>query len=406
MRNVFSVSLFLGVLAAACGTTGESGTQGWGLQSVAHKSTTINVCWENRSESDVLLKKFRFEFENHARSQFGRTKLSLVGWQDCSRPSGKDEIRITWWDQGETDLNQFGRSKVGALNVIYTNELHKLPQIINSSFKAAPTLALNGHAFSVISQKAGLTEAKGVFKNTFLHELGHAIGMLHEHAHPANNNFCTPTSENFKSHLAIWGQFDSQSIAKSAVGTSVFDSRSIMNYCHLEAVMGNVVGLSDGDIATVNALYSPSFSKPSVAQVMTKPAPQPSVAQPMPKPSIAQPSIAQPSVALPSIAQPSVALPSIAQPSVAQPMPKPSSPSSSPKFVSSVPMGACQSVFKVDDFLPQLVTLDGNPAFVCEDIMNLGYAPVLICTNSFNVGSCVPTKFEFVRGNFVTNRFL
>jgi hypothetical protein len=378
MRIVFSVSVFLGLMTAACGTTSESGTLGWGLKSVAHNSTTINVCWENRSQSDVLFKQFRFEFANHARSQFGRTNLSLVGWSDCGNQNGRNDIRITWWDKGEAELSNLGRSKLGKDISVYPNDLFTLPQIVFSEVKAAPTLALNGFTFSEFSRTSGLGTAKGVFKNTFLHELGHAVGMLHEHAHPGNNNFCTPNGESFKSHVQIWSRFDAESISKSAVGTRGFDARSIMNYCFLDAAEGNVVGLSDGDIATINAIYSPSLAQPVVRP--------PSVARPEVNPAVQQPVVDQP--APKSILQ---------QPAIANP---------APKFVMSAPMGACQSVFKVDDFLPQLVTLEGIPAFVCEDIMNLGYAPVLACTSSFDVKSCVPTKYEYIRGNFVLNRYL
>jgi hypothetical protein len=71
----------------------------------------------------------------------------------------------------------------------------------------------------------------------------------------------------------------------------------------------------------------------------------------------------------------------------------------------SAPFGACQAVFKVNDYLPQPVQLQGTQVFVCEDIMNLGYAPVLACTNSFDVNSCSATQYEYIRGNFVINRY-
>jgi len=262
-------------VVAACGTSAESEIQGWGLRAVAHKSTTINVCWENRSKSDLLLKRYRFEFENHDRSKFGQTKLSLVGWSDCTRPSGKDEIRLTWWDPGEAKLEDKGRSNIGVPIGIsgYTTDLHRLPQIVDSSFRAAPTLALNGHSFSDYSQKIGLNFAKAYFKNVILHELGHAVGMLHEHARPDNHNLCPIENEVFYHHQQLWNQVDSQSIAKSAVGTSRFDFRSIMNYCYLLENDGKVVGLSNGDIGTINALYSPSESNPSSQPKPSAPAP-------------------------------------------------------------------------------------------------------------------------------------
>lgn len=362
------------VLVLACAKTSDSGATGWGLKFVAHSSTTLSVCWENRSKSDLRLKPYRAELSQFVKSEFGRTKLSLVGWGDCANPRGGEEIRITWWDEGEAELGNLGRSKIGKGLSPYPSDLYLLPQIVPSSVKSAPTLALNGHSFSFFEQKKSLSFAKAEFKSTLLHELGHAVGMLHEHAHPGNSGFCTPNNENFRVHVELWKNFDAKAILDSAIGTKSYDPRSIMNYCYLDAMSGTAVGLSQGDVGTINALYTGTLTQP-VAQPAIQPSPKPMLQQPAKLPPTGESS-------------------------------EPNIPKPAPGYAKSAPMGACQAVVNVNDFLPQYVDVEGSPGFVCEDIMNLGYSPVIICTSAFDINSCTPTIFEYVNGQFVKSRKL
>lgn len=81
--------------------------------------------------------------------------------------------------------------------------------------------------------------------------MGHAVGMLHEHAQAKTK--CTITPETVTLHEEIWAEAGVKK--NDVVGTS-YDPYSIMNYCYiLQRSSGFAAGFSNKDIQTVNALY-------------------------------------------------------------------------------------------------------------------------------------------------------
>ncbi|NBW83704.1 hypothetical protein EBR21_18320, partial [bacterium] len=304
--------VFLAV-SAGCAKTNDSNVSGWGVKATAFNANSIPVCWENRSYADQELQNTRFELSQHVSSQFSVTALKLVGWNDCGEAATKNEIRITWWDKGEKSTDVLGQSRIGD-GIIYGNELANLPQRIQSQVRARPTLAINSESFKLEVQGKGRAFALAKLKNTLLHEIGHAVGMLHEHAR--GDSTCNVTAETVAGHLQKWKAFDENAIKTSVVGTVNFDEKSIMNYCNLYQNQGVALELSFWDVQTINQLYSsgsastslpsptktaqPTSNGPLFPQTGNQPTPQPQTL-PVPQPQTAP----------------------------------------SPKFVSIAPLGAC-----------------------------------------------------------------
>jgi hypothetical protein len=250
---------FLVLLLTACNTReGESDVNGFGLQKTAFSSNIINVCWENRSQADVELRAARTELMTHISRQFGKTVVKLEGWTDCREPgSAKNEVRFTWWDKGEAPgIMVDGASQIGN-GAIYGTRLKVLAQHIESKVRAAPTLALNSEAWREALTLRGRAVALSDMQSKLLHEFGHAVGLLHEHAR--EDSTCDK-KERVEAHKAYWQKADAglAAVMASIVRTKTFDDVSVMNYCHLDRLMGTgkTAELSAGDVQTINLLYA------------------------------------------------------------------------------------------------------------------------------------------------------
>ncbi len=145
----------------------------------------------------------------------------------------------------------------------------------------------------------GISNATSYFKSVLLHEMGHAIGMLHEHAQTQSK--CSISVETAALHMKVWADAGVNASSANVVGTS-YDPYSIMNYCYiLERNSAIAVSFSNKDIVTVNALY-----------------PKPVAQQDPSRPQIGQPQVGQPQIAPAPIAIPQGTPPQIIPPQVGQ----------------------------------------------------------------------------------------
>lgn len=244
------------------------------MEGTSYGGNALPLCYERRGVSDVELASVTMSLFSHAKSEFSRTNLSLTGLGPCGTKGRSNEIRLTWVDADEfpddgSREHLEGMSQIGN-GFIYWVENFNLPQRVQTSIKAVPNLILNAHLFKLY-QSQRPSAAVSYFKSVFLHELGHAVGLLHEHAQ--DDSTCK-RKETVDKHIKMWN--DAGVITNSRVVGTSYDPYSIMDYCYLDERSSTVaVGFSNKDILTINALYpkNESTGKPSGEQLSE---PQPS----------------------------------------------------------------------------------------------------------------------------------
>ncbi|MEN9809600.1 MAG: Astacin [Pseudomonadota bacterium] len=310
MKTLFPVVLALCTshFVLGCNKQSDSRTSGWGVAGTSYGGNTLNVCYESRGFADRELVNVTGALFAHARDQFARTNLSLQGFGPCGPKSSANEIRLTWWDAEDFPTNDpenirnrlHGMSQIGN-GKIYGIQTFGLPQRIPSTVRAEPTLALNSHIFKTTQSKIGISTAISEFQSTFLHEMGHAVGMLHEHAQAKTT--CSKTQETAAVHFNVWKDTGNANSIR-VVGTS-YDPYSIMNYCYIfERNSAVAVGFSTRDIQTVNALYPKPVAQPTPQKPISSN--QQVGQQQDEQPQVGQPQVGQPQVGQPQVGQPPV----------------------------------------------------------------------------------------------------
>lgn len=240
-----------------CNKSSESSTAGWGVSGTAFGSRTLQVCYENRSVADGELVSFTKSILSHAKTEFSKTNLSLAGLGPCGPKGHGSEVRLSWLDAEDLPNPHYlerleGMSQIGN-GFLYGATQLTLPQRVPSGVRANPTLVLNSYVFKRIQKDKGTSNAESHFKSVFLHEMGHAVGLLHEHAQAKST--CSITKETVALHMDVWKKAGISQSNVEVVGTS-YDPYSVMNYCYLfERGSVVAVGFSNKDIQTINALY-------------------------------------------------------------------------------------------------------------------------------------------------------
>lgn len=192
---------------------GELETRGYIREAQVWTSPFVDVCWENPTGSNA-------SYRQMAQARILETwetvsGIEFMGWGTCT-PSSTG-IRITWEDTDPiAKVDSHG-------NDDWNPDEDIINMSLNHEYVAWPTANCAG------SDKDACVRGHAV------HEFGHAIGIMHEHARPDStcNDFDGPNDE--------------------FIEYGAYDPDSVMNYCN----DADDPELSAGDVATARFLYGP-----------------------------------------------------------------------------------------------------------------------------------------------------
>ncbi len=222
MRLIYLVALVL-----VCGCKMRQEVPGSKLEGTAvHSryllwpSPEISICWEP-SRFTKLYDDARRLIETEYNQ---RTVIKFVGFVPCNDEQSFD-IRI------EFLLGGFGSHTADSIwaGRVKTSGQHLRNVPSGLQVKISP-----GESARKLSSGD---------RHTLLHELGHALGLMHEHGH---------ADSDCKAPFADTGR---------QVDVAPYDKDSIMNYCDYSET------LSAGDIATINGLYTGKIILPDLDRV-------------------------------------------------------------------------------------------------------------------------------------------
>ena len=180
----------------ACGT--ESQQLNSAFQTVAFSRwnhSNIRTCWEFESASS---QRFRELIEQTAQRAFANTIVGFVGWKKCKHDGNEDVKLFIYDDFGSFLVDDFrsflknllkenDNKRDGAGHPRLRDENKPARVVLNQTFKHAEKEFVSLYRSLTQEGKSNLVLTASI------HELGHALGLRHEDAHP--NRTCDTFSE-------------------------------------------------------------------------------------------------------------------------------------------------------------------------------------------------------------------
>jgi Astacin (Peptidase family M12A)/Divergent InlB B-repeat domain len=250
--------------------------------------TTLSTTERAVVEGDILLNTEPKERSRHGLSPESdpAVRVHTYGFTDsCTKylwPSVSGVFQVPYTIQGTsanltTAINTFNSTFTGAIQLVpMTSEANYLTVVIDSGLP-------NGEGQSSVGMQGSqqfLYCSPTCTAATFLHEIGHTVGLLHEHQRPDSSLWVSFKNANADEPL-VYGNFTAVPFNGQTIG--LYDRQSVMHYGAygfsknglpvLESVpagipLENYNGYSPGDVDQVLRLYG--FA-PSLVTITTNP---------------------------------------------------------------------------------------------------------------------------------------
>ncbi len=274
----------------ACKTPGPSSSKPAGVHagnSYILSQSTLSVCWIN---GDQIAETYKEDLRDYTIEQFNKTrKIRFIGWKTCAMQDYLNPtVKIFVYGNRAPALGEMnGIRSQTALNLISGDEHPGHPRVLALGSKALladVSMIINGADLDVHPRLLFLMSElrnnnphpqlaiKNLQKTIFVHEIGHILGLMHEHSHPLNDGLTHCDPSNAQSYIHNYvpkDEADAQlaelrasylasvfSLNHKGRRTEEYDANSIMNYCKTYSHdYSTPLPLSETDILFIDSIY-------------------------------------------------------------------------------------------------------------------------------------------------------